>query len=287
MSAKILDGKALAEKYFFDISQEIKRYDLKPKLRVITIGDDKASQVYVRNKKRACEQCGIEFEHVTFNEHESHFYIDTYVFTQCNECPTILQLPIHHDDPNLSKRLSIFFQKELKPEYDADGFGNDTSLALYLNSNAEHYPCTPLGICKLLETIPNFSYEGKHVVVVGRSNIVGKPLALMLMNKNCTVTMCHSKTQNLPELTRSADILISAVGKRHLITKDMVREQTIVIDVGMNRDEDNHLCGDVDFEDVRDIASYITPVPEGVGPMTVAMLMYNVVECYKKKEGIK
>ncbi len=243
-----------------------------PGLAVILLGDHPASQVYVRNKVAACEQVGI---HSLLEK-----YPDTLSETELllnikalNEDPKIhgilvqLPLPAHIDAQRVIEAIS--------PSKDVDGFHISSAGALMTGTKG-FWPCTPYGCMKMLESI-HYDLKGKHAVVIGRSNIVGKPMAMMLLQKNATVTICHSHTKNLADLTRQADLIVAAVGIRNVLTKDMVKPGAVVLDVGMNRDELGKLCGDVDFAGVSEVSSYITPVPGGVGPMTITMLLHNTV----------
>lgn len=277
--AIILDGKALAKKTREELKvkvDELKEKNIFPKLAVIMVGDDPSSKIYVRNKSKACEEVGIEYE-----EHLLDANIEMKVLLGLiNELNNrddvhgiLLQSPIpKHLDINLAFRT-------IKPEKDVDGFNPINVGKLSLNQDC-FVSCTPFGIMRMLSEY-NIEIEGKHAVIIGRSNIVGKPMLQCLLNKNATVTVCHSKTKNLTELTKQADILVCAIGKPKFITGDMVKEGVVVIDVGINRNEEGKVCGDVDFETVSQKASYITPVPGGVGPMTIAMLMNNIVKSAK------
>lgn len=278
----IIDGKKLAQKIRLELKTEAEKFKTRPKLAVILVGNDPASKIYVRNKNKACEEVGINYE-----EH---------VLEETTKMEDLLQLidRLNSDDSingillqaPLPKHLEINRAfEEISPIKDVDGF-NPINVGKLLIGEDAFISCTPYGIIKMLEEY-NIPIQGKNAVVVGRSNIVGKPLAQCLLNKNATVIICHSKTENLSNYTKKADILISAVGKANLITADMVREGATVIDVGMNRNDNGKLCGDVDFENVKEIASYITPVPGGVGPMTITMLMNNVIKAYKMQNNIK
>ena len=278
----IIDGKKLAQKIRLELKTEAEKFKTRPKLAVILVGNDPASKIYVRNKNKACEEVGINYE-----EH---------VLEETTKMEDLLQLidRLNSDDSingillqaPLPKHLEINRAfEEISPIKDVDGF-NPINIGKLLIGEDEFISCTPYGIIKMLEEY-NIPIQGKNAVVVGRSNIVGKPLAQCLLNKNATVIICHSKTENLSDYTKNADILISAVGKADLITADMVKEGATVIDVGMNRNDNGKLCGDVDFENVKEIASYITPVPGGVGPMTITMLMNNVIKAYKMQNNIK
>ena len=278
----ILDGKKISAKVREDLKLEVdnlKKEGIKPKLAVIMVGNDPASKVYVRNKNKACEEIGIEYEEFLLGEEttmeELLNVIDNLNKNQ-NIDGILLQSPIpKHLDINKAFRAIL-------PEKDVDGFHPINAGKLSIGEKC-FVPCTPHGVVKIIEEY-NIETEGKNVVIVGRSNIVGKPLIQCMLQKNATVTVCHSKTRNLEEFTRKADILIVAIGKPKFITENMVKEGVVVIDIGINRNEEGKLVGDVDFDNVSKKASYITPVPGGVGPMTVAMLMENVVEAAKQNK---
>lgn len=277
--AEIIDGKAVAKKIRKELKKEVeelKTNEITPKLAVIMVGDNSASQVYVRNKSKACEKAGIEFEEFLFDKDTTEEkLLDTIDMLNKDESVhgILLQSPV-------PKHINIqkAFEK-ISPKKDVDGFNAVNVGKLSIGQDA-FISCTPYGIIKMLEEY-NIETEGKHAVILGRSNIVGKPMIQCMLNKNATVTVCHSKTKNIAEITRNADILIAAIGKPKFVTEDMVKNDVVVIDVGINRMEDGTLCGDVDFENVSKKASYITPVPGGVGPMTIAMLIYNVVKAAK------
>lgn len=279
---EILDGKKVSAKVREDLKLEVdnlKKEGIKPKLAVIMVGNDLASKVYVRNKNKACEEIGIEYEEFLLDEEttmeELLNVIDNLNKNQ-NIDGILLQSPIpKHLDINKAFRAIL-------PEKDVDGFHPINAGKLSIGEKC-FVPCTPHGVVKIIEEY-NIETEGKNVVIVGRSNIVGKPLIQCMLQKNATVTVCHSKTRNLEEFTRKADILIVAIGKQKFITENMVKEGVVVIDIGINRNEEGKLVGDVDFDNVSKKASYITPVPGGVGPMTVAMLMENVVEAAKQNK---
>ena len=279
---EILDGKKVSAKVREDLRLEVdnlKKEGIKPKLAVIMVGNDLASKVYVRNKNKACEEIGIEYEEFLLDEEttmeELLNVIDNLNKNQ-NIDGILLQSPIpKHLDINKAFRAIL-------PEKDVDGFHPINAGKLSIGEKC-FVPCTPHGVVKIIEEY-NIETEGKNVVIVGRSNIVGKPLIQCMLQKNATVTVCHSKTRNLEEFTKKADILIVAIGKQKFITENMVKEGVIVIDIGINRNEEGKLVGDVDFDNVSKKASYITPVPGGVGPMTVAMLMENVVEAAKQNK---
>ena len=273
---EIIDGKELAKKIRQNLKidcENLKSKGIIPKLAVIMVGDNPASKVYVRNKSKACEDVGIEYEEFLLDGNITQKELISLI-EKLNDRDDItgilLQSPIPgHLDINEAFRT-------ISPEKDVDGFHpiNVGKLALGQDTFVS---CTPYGVIKMFEEY-NIDLTGKNVVIIGRSNIVGKPLIQCCLNKNATVTVCHSKTKNLAEHTKRADIVIVAIGKAKFLTADMVKEGVVIIDVGINRNEDGKLCGDVDFENVSKKASYITPVPGGVGPMTIAMLMNNVIK---------
>lgn len=278
---KIIDGKELAKNIRLELKeevQELKNNGINPKLAVIMVGDDKASKIYVNNKSKACEEVGIEYEEYLLNE-DINMKDLLEVIDKLNDREDIdailLQSPI---PKNLD--INLAFQR-IKPKKDVDGFNPINVGKLALNQDC-FVSCTPYGIIKMLDQY-NINLEGANAVIIGRSNIVGKPLIQCLLNKNATVTVCHSKTKNIKDFTKNADIIIAAVGKPKFITEDMVKENAVVIDVGINRTDDG-IVGDVDFENVSKKVSYITPVPGGVGPMTIAMLMNNVVKSAKNRK---
>lgn len=277
--AVILDGKGLAKKVREGLkikADELKQKNVFPKLAVIMVGNDPSSKIYVRNKSKACEEVGIEFEEYLLDENIKNEELLNLIEELNNREDVhgiLLQSPIsNHLDINLAFRT-------IKPEKDVDGFHPVNIGKLSLNQDC-FVSCTPFGIMRMLDEY-NIDIEGKHAVIIGRSNIVGKPMIQCMLNKNATVTVCHSKTKNLPEITKQADILIAAIGKPKFITEDMVKENAVVVDVGINRNEEGKVCGDVDFENVSKKASFITPVPGGVGPMTIAMLMNNIIKAAK------
>ena len=280
MTAQLIDGVALSKKLRAAVAVRaaaLRARGVLPGLAVVLVGDNPASQVYVRNKVKACEDSGLhsvlERYPATLGEADLLARINA-----LNLDPAIhgilvqLPLPAHIDAHKVIEAIS--------PEKDVDGFHVASAGALMVGQPG-FWPCTPYGCMKMLESI-GYDLRGKHAAVIGRSNIVGKPMALMLLQKNATVTVCHSATQNLKALTLQADVVVAAVGKRHVLTADMVKPGAVVIDVGMNRDDQGKLCGDVDFEGVREIASYITPVPGGVGPMTITMLLVNTLEAAER-----
>ena len=274
--AEIINGKKLAKEIREDLKikcEELKEKGIKPKLAVIMVGDDNASQVYVRNKSKVCDEIGIEFEeHILDANIEQKVLID--LIEKLNKDKNIhgilLQSPIpEHLDINEAFRA-------IAPEKDVDGFNPLNVGKLCLNQDT-FVSCTPYGIMKMFEAY-NIDLTGKNVTILGRSNIVGKPLIQCCLNKNATVTVCHSKTKDLKQHTQNADVVIAAIGKSKFVTEDMIKPGAVVIDVGINRSDDGNITGDVDFESVYNKASYITPVPGGVGPMTIAMLMNNVIK---------
>ncbi len=275
MVAQLIDGVALSRQLRADVAaqtQALKARGVTPGLAVILVGEDPASQVYVRNKVKACSEAGL---HSVLERHPADMpEADLLARVQAlNEDPSIhgilvqLPLPAHMNAQRVIEAIS--------PDKDVDGFHVASAGAL-MTGLPGYWPCTPHGCMKMLESI-GYALRGKHAVVIGRSNIVGKPMALMLLQQDATVTICHSRTPDLKAITLQADVIVAAVGKRHLLTADMVKPGAVVLDVGMNRDEAGKLCGDVDFEGVRQVASHITPVPGGVGPMTITMLLGNTL----------
>lgn len=273
---QIIDGKELARKTRAELRvkcDKLKEKGIIPKLAVILVGDDSASKVYVKNKSKACVDVGIEFEEILLDKNTT---MDKLLETidDLNSREDIKGILLQSPIPKGLNIQQAFERIDYRK--DVDGF-NPINVGKLIIGKDSFISCTPYGIVKMLEDY-NIPIEGKHAVVIGRSNIVGKPLSQLLLNKNATVTICHSKTKNIEEITKTADILISAVGRINMVTADMVKEGAVVIDVGMNTNEDGKLVGDVDFENVKEKASYITPVPGGVGPMTIAMLMNNVIK---------
>ena len=278
MAAVVIDGKALAAKRKAQVAEQVKQLRQRPGLAVILVGDDPASRVYVTSKRRDCDECGIYSEEFALPAQTGQQALLELVDT-LNQRPEIdgilCQLPLpkgyDYDEQEVLLRIS--------PEKDVDAF-HPTNVGKIMIGNYDFLPCTPAGVMAMLEEY-GIDPAGKHCVVVGRSNIVGKPQAMLLLHKHGTVTICHSRTPDLAAITRQADILVAAVGKRGLITADMVKPGAVVIDVAMNRNEAGKLCGDVEFDAVAEKASYITPVPGGVGPMTRAMLMENTLTAAK------
>ena len=276
MTAQLIDGNALSKLLRAQITIDtaaLKAKGLTPGLAVVLVGDNPASQVYVRNKVKACEDAGLhsvlEKYEVTMTEADLLARVEA-----LNNDDSIhgilvqLPLPAHIDAQKVIEAIS--------PAKDVDGFHIASAGAL-MTGMPGFWPCTPYGCMKMLESI-GYDLKGKHAVVIGRSNIVGKPMALMLLQKDATVTVAHSRTQNLKALTLQADVIVAAVGKRNVLTADMVKPGAVVLDVGMNRNDEGKLCGDVDFDGVKVVAGYITPVPGGVGPMTITMLLVNTLE---------
>lgn len=278
--AKVIDGKKIAENMQNELKKEtteLKKNGINLTLAVIYVGDDLASKIYINNKRKACDYVGIKMKEFKFdcnaNENDILRLINELNMDK-SVTGIMVQMPLLHQI-NAKKIVGA-----INPQKDVDGF-SEVNLGKIITKNYDFLPCTPAGIMEILNS-ENIEIKGKRCVVVGRSNIVGKPLSLMLLNNDATVTICHSKTENLKEACKNADILISAVGKKNLITADMVKKDAVVIDVGINRNEFGKICGDVDFENIKKVASYITTVPGGVGPVTVAMLMKNVVLSARK-----
>ncbi|AYQ29828.1 MULTISPECIES: bifunctional methylenetetrahydrofolate dehydrogenase/methenyltetrahydrofolate cyclohydrolase FolD [unclassified Polaromonas] len=276
MTAQLIDGNALSKQLRAEVAQRaaaLLARGVTPGLAVVLVGENPASQVYVRNKVKACQDNGLhsvlEQYPATLSEADLLARVDA-----LNNDPAIhgilvqLPLPAHIDAQKVIESIS--------PAKDVDGFHVASAGALMVGQPG-FWPCTPYGCMKMLESI-GYDLKGKHAVVIGRSNIVGKPMALMLLQKNATVTICHSATKDLKAMTLQADVIVAAVGKRKVLTADMVKPGAVVIDVGMNRNDEGKLCGDVDFDGVKEVAGYITPVPGGVGPMTITMLLVNTLE---------
>lgn len=279
--SQIIDGKELAKHIREELKEEVKELknaEIYPKLAVIMVGDDPASKVYVRNKSRACEDVGIEYEEYLLPAKTTREEL-LELIEKLNNDERVHGILVQSPLPEGLDANEAF--RTILPKKDVDGFHPVNVGKLSLNQDC-FVSCTPYGIIKMLEAY-NVPIEGANAVIIGRSNIVGKPLAQCLLNKNATVTICHSKTKNLKEITKKADILIAAIGKPKFVTEDMVKENATVIDVGINRNEEEKLVGDTDFENIKEKVSFITPVPGGVGPMTIAMLMYNVVKAAKQQ----
>ncbi len=279
MAARIIDGKAVSAAVKEQVRAEIERGGIKAGLAVVIVGDDPASRVYVNNKKKACELCGIKsFEYALpaeTTQEELLELVDT-LNNDDNVDGILVQLPLpkHLDEGAVIERIS--------PKKDVDAFHESNVGKIMIGSYA-FLPCTPAGCMELIHST-GVEVAGKECVVIGRSNIVGKPMAMLLLHDNGTVTVCHSKTKNLAEVCARADILVAAVGRPNFVTADMVKEGAVVIDVGINRLDNGKLCGDVKFDEVSEKAGWITPVPGGVGPMTIAMLMKNTLTAAKQKK---
>ena len=276
MTAQLIDGNALSKQLRAQVAIDtaaLKAKGLKPGLAVVLVGDNQASQVYVRNKVKACEDAGL------------HSVLERYEATMTEADLLARVEALNHDDSihgilvQLPLPAHIDAQKVIEaisPAKDVDGFHIASAGAL-MTGMPGFWPCTPYGCMKMLESI-GYDLRGKHAVVIGRSNIVGKPMAMLLLQKNATVTICHSGTKDLKAMTLQADVIVAAVGKCNVLTADMVKPGAVVIDVGMNRNPEGKLCGDVDYAGVGEVAGFITPVPGGVGPMTITMLLVNTLE---------
>jgi len=281
---ELIDGKVVSQHIRDEIAQGAEKLKsekgITPGLAAVLVGDDPASEIYVRNKRKACAAVGIYSEEhklpAETTEEELLALVD-----KLNNDPKIhgilvqLPLPGHINEPKVLRAVS--------PLKDVDGF-HPYNVGLLIEGNPRFISCTPHGIIKMLDYY-NIDIEGKQAVIVGRSNIVGKPVSMLLLHRHATVTICHSRTKPLDEVTRRADILVAAIGRANFITADMVKEGAVVIDVGINRNDEGKLTGDVDYENIKDKASYITPVPGGVGPMTIAMLLWNTLESAKHTAG--
>ena len=281
MSAQLIDGKALAQEIRNGIGKDVEalveKTGVRPGLAVVLVGDDPASAVYVRNKKKACDTAGLhvaDYALASTTKQEDLLHL----ITQLNTDPKIhgilvqLPLPSHIDSQEVLNAVS--------PEKDADGF-HPYNIGRLVEGNPLFVPCTPKGVIRMIESTGQ-AIEGKRAVVLGRSNIVGKPVAMLLLHRHATVTICHSRTKDLPGMCREADILVAAIGKAQFVKGDMVKSGAIVIDVGINRLDDGRLVGDVDFDQVKERAGWLSPVPGGVGPMTIAMLLANTVEAAQR-----
>ena len=284
MTAKNIDGKLLAQKIREKVKQEVlelKQKGITPGLAVIIAGDDPASRVYVNNKKKACEDVGIYSEEYSLPAETTQDEL-VELIQKLNEKPEINGILLQHPTPKHLNERSAF--NVIAPHKDVDGFHPINMGNLCLGEDG-FVPCTPAGVMEMLKEY-NVEVSGKECVILGRSNIVGKPQAFLLLKENGTVTICHSKTQNIVEICKRADILIAAIGKAKFVNGDMIKSGAVVIDVGMNRDEETKkLVGDVDYESVKEVASLITPVPGGVGPMTIAMLLKNTVKAARMAIG--
>jgi len=284
MSAQLIDGNALAKQIRAEAAQRAARLTAaghQPGLAVVLVGEDQASQVYVRNKVKACEDNGF------------HSSLDRYP-ADLSEADLLARIEALNNDPKIHGILvqlplpkhidSHKVLEAIAPEKDVDGFHVANAGALMTGAPLFR-PCTPYGCMKMLESI-QYPLRGARAVVIGASNIVGKPMAMLLLQAGATVTICNSKTRDLSAHTRDADVIVAAVGRRNILTADMIKRGAVVIDVGMNRDDAGKLCGDVDFAGLREVAGYITPVPGGVGPMTITMLLINTLEAAERKAGL-
>ena len=282
---QIIDGKAVSKAVKEQVKNEcdeLKAKGITPGLAVIIVGDDPASQVYVRNKERACEECGFYSVKYALPAETTQEELNALVDElngddRINGILCQLPLPSHLDDKEVINRID--------PIKDVDAF-HPVNVGAIMIGDYNFLPCTPAGVMELIHST-GVDVTGKKAVVIGRSNIVGKPQAMLLLHENATVEITHSRTVDLPSVTKTADILVAAIGKAKFVTADMVKDGAVVIDVGMNRDENGKLCGDVDFENVKDKCSFITPVPGGVGPMTIAMLMRNTLTAAKIQNNIR
>ncbi len=281
MTAKLIDGKKISQEIRKGLEKEVAELTakgVKPGLAVILVGDNPASRTYVTSKQKSCRAIGMESVLIEYPADVSEKELLDKI-KELNEDDTIhgilVQLPI---PPHISETKVI---ETISPEKDVDGF-HPINIGKMMTGQDTFLPCTPFGVMEMLKYI-GINPEGKHAVIIGRSNIVGKPMGQLLLNENATVTYCHSRTNDLKSFTQQADILVAAVGRAKMVKADHIKEGAVVIDVGMNKDEHGKLCGDVDFEDVKSKASHITPVPGGVGPMTITMLLYNTVKSAQKR----
>jgi methylenetetrahydrofolate dehydrogenase (NADP+)/methenyltetrahydrofolate cyclohydrolase len=283
MSAYIINGLELAKEKRAQLAKEVeqlKSEGIQPTLAVVLVGDHPASQSYVKAKQKACEEIGIRSKLLTFpNDITESFLLEQIEALNADDSihGILVQLPL----PKQIDELKVI--ETIAPQKDVDGF-HPLNIGRMMTGQKTFLPCTPYGILFMIQSL-NVEIAGKHVVVVGRSNIVGKPVGQLFLREHATVTYCHSRTKNLREITRQADILIVAVGKPNLIRAEDVKKGAIVIDVGVNRLENGKLCGDVHFEEVKEVASYLTPVPKGVGPMTITMLLHNTIQAAREQKG--
>lgn len=274
---KLLDGKELSLKIKESLKLDVGKLNTTPRLAIVMVGNNKASTIYVNNKKKMCDELGISYEEHLLDENTSEAELIKLV-EKLNNKKDIHGIITQSPMPKHINEINIF--NKISPNKDVDGLSSSSTSKLYLGQDT-FIPCTVLGIIEILKEY-KIPVEGKNVVILGRSNIVGKPLALALLNLNATVTVCHSKTNNIKDITKTADILISAIGNPKYVTVDMVKEGVVVIDAGINRLDDGKVVGDVDFDNVSSKCSYITRVPGGVGPMTIIMLMHNLIKATKK-----
>lgn len=279
-----IDGKAIAASVRAEVAEEVsklKEQGITPGMAVVIVGDDPASRIYVNNKKKACAEVGIYSEEYALPADTTQEAL-TALVKELNGRKDINGILVQSPLPKGLDEKAVV--ETIDPNKDVDAF-HAVNVGKIMIGDFDFLPCTPAGIIELLDR-SGVEIEGKHCVVVGRSNIVGKPMAMLLLHRNGTVTICHSRTRNLAEICREADILVAAVGKANFITADMIKPGAAVIDVGMNRDENRNLCGDVDYAEAEKVAGWITPVPGGVGPMTIAMLMKNAVNGAKIQNGL-
>lgn len=281
----LIDGKAVSAKVKSEVADEVELLNEKGiavGLAVVIVGDDPASKIYVNNKKKACAEAGIvstEYALPADTTEEELLELIKKLNADTSINGILVQSPV---PSHINEGMIV---DNIDPVKDVDAF-HAVNVGKIMIGDYAFLPCTPAGVIELIKSTGT-EISGKNCVVIGRSNIVGKPMAMLLLHNNGTVTICHSRTKNIEAICKNADILVSAVGKAHFVTKDMVKEGAVVIDVGMNRDENGKLCGDVDFDEVKDIASYITPVPGGVGPMTIAMLLKNTVTAAKLQNNVR
>lgn len=281
----IIDGKAVSAKVKANAADEVrtlKGKGIEVTLAVVIVGDDPASKIYVNNKKKACEETGITSREYALSAETTEQELLSLI-RELNADASVNGILVQSPVPgHINEGIIV---DNIDPLKDVDAF-HAVNVGKIMIGDYAFLPCTPAGVIELIKSTGT-EISGKNCVVIGRSNIVGKPMAMLLMHNNGTVTICHSRTKNLPEITRSADILVSAIGKANFVTANMIKPGSVVIDVGMNRDENGKLCGDVDFEKAKEVAQYITPVPGGVGPMTIAMLLKNTITAAKLQNKIK
>lgn len=283
--AVLIDGKAVSARIKAQVAEEVaalKEQGIRPGLAVVIVGDDPASRIYVNNKKKACEATGIHSEEYALPANTSQKDLLALI-DSLNKKPEINGILVQSPLPEGLDEAAVV--EKIDPNKDVDAF-HAYNVGKIMQGKYTFLPCTPAGVIELIHSA-GVEICGRQCVVIGRSDIVGKPMAMLLLHENGTVTICHSRTKNLAEVCRTADILVSAVGKAHFITGDMIKPGAVVIDVGMNRDENGKLCGDVEFAEAEPVAGYITPVPGGVGPMTIAMLMKNTVAAARLQNRVR
>jgi len=272
----IIDGKKVAQGILEDIKKQVEKLEIKPVIAVVIVGENPSSKIYVNIKNKKAIEIGMNSVVIEMPEDTAQQELEAKI-DELNQSPDINAILVQMPLPKHLDAYKII--EKILPEKDVDGFHPENVGRLSIGLPPFSYSCTPKGVIRLLDEY-NIDLEGKHVVVIGRSNIVGKPLSMMMLSRNATVTMAHSKTKNLPLIAKSADILISAVGSPKLVKKEWIKEDAVVIDVGISRNIEGKIVGDVDFENIKDKASFITPVPGGVGPMTIAMLLENTLNLY-------